>query len=162
MRGVNKAILVGVLGRDPETKTFPNGGSLTQFSIATSESWTDKNTGERKEHTEWHRIVASNRLGEIAQQYLKKGSKVYIDGKLKTRQWTDQNGQERYTTEISAGELQMLDSKGDSNYQQNQSQDTQQGYSQPKPQAQPKPTAGGGTSDLDDDLPFAPIDYRAV
>ena len=152
MRGVNKVILVGTLGRDPETKTFPNGGSLTQFGIATSESWTDKNTGERKEHTEWHRIVASNRLGEIAQQYLKKGSKVYIEGKLKTRQWTDQNGQERYTTEISANELQMLDSKGDSNYQQNQSQNTQQGYAQPKPQAQP--TAGGGTSDLDDDLPF--------
>lgn len=160
MRGVNKVILVGTLGRDPETKTFQNGGSLTQFSIATSESWTDKNTGERKEHTEWHRIVASNRLGEIAQQYLKKGSKVYIEGKLKTRQWTDQNGQERYTTEISANELQMLDSKGDSNYQQNQSQNTQQGYAQPKPQAQP--TAGGGTSDLDDDLPFSPIDYRAV
>ena len=160
MRGVNKAILVGVLGRDPETKTFPNGGSLTQFSIATSESWTDKNTGERKEHTEWHRIVASNRLGEIAQQYLKKGSKVYIEGKLKTRQWTDQNGQERYTTEISASELQRLDSKGDSNYQQNQSQNTQQGYAQPKPQAQPM--AGGGTSDLEDDLPFAPIDYRSV
>ena len=162
MRGVNKVILVGTLGRDPETKTFPNGGSLTQFSIATSESWTDKNTGERKEHTEWHRIVASNRLGEIAQQYLKKGSKVYIEGKLKTRQWTDQNGQERYTTEISANELQMLDSKGDSNYQQNQSQNTQQGYAQPKPQAQPKPTAGGGTSDLEDDLPFGPIDYRSV
>ena len=157
MRGVNKAILVGVLGRDPETKTFPYGGSLTQFSIATSESWSDKNTGERKEHTEWHRIVASNRLGEIAQQYLKKGSKVYIEGKLKTRQWTDQNGQERYTTEISASELQRLDSKGDSNYQQNQSQNTQQGYAQPKPQAQPM--AGGGTSDLEDDLPFAPIDF---
>lgn len=151
MRGVNKVILVGVLGRDPETKTFQNGGSLTQFSIATSESWTDKNTGERKEHTEWHRITASNRLGEIAQQYLKKGSRVYIEGKLKTRQWTDQNGQERYTTEISANELQMLDSKGDSNYQQ-QSQNAQQ--AEPKPQAQPKPTAGGGTSDLEDDLPF--------
>ena len=155
MRGVNKAILVGVLGRDPETKTFPNGGSLTQFSIATSESWTDKNTGERKEHTEWHRIVASNRLGEIAQQYLKKGSKVYIEGKLKTRQWTDQNGQERYTTEISANELQMLDSKGDSNYQQNQSQNTQQGYGAPvnsqqrKPQQPTTPPA-----DMDDDLPF--------
>lgn len=151
MRGVNKAILVGVLGRDPETKTFPNGGSLTQFSIATSESWTDKNTGERKEHTEWHRIVASNRLGEIAQQYLKKGSKVYIEGKLKTRQWTDQNGQERYTTEISANELQMLDSKGDSNYQQNQSQNAQQGYAQPKPQAQP---TNNQNSDDGDDLPF--------
>ena len=160
MRGVNKVILVGTLGRDPETKTFPNGGSLTQFSIATTEKWKDKNSGEQKEHTEWHRITASNRLGEIAQQYLKKGSKVYIEGKLKTRQWIDQNGQERYTTEISASELQMLDSKGDSNYQQNQSQNTQQGYAQPKPQTQP--TAGGGTSDLEDDLPFAPIDYRAV
>ncbi len=160
MGGVNKVILVGTLGRDPETKTFQNGGSLTQFSIATTEKWKDKNSGEQKEHTEWHRIVAGNRLGEIAQQYLKKGSKVYIEGKLKTRQWTDQNGQERYTTEISASELQMLDSKGDSNYQQNQSQNTQQGYAQPKPQAQS--TAGGGTSDLEDDLPFAPIDYRAV
>ena len=79
MRGVNKVILVGTLGKDPETKTFPNGGSLTQFSIATSESWTDKNTGERKEQTEWHRIVLNNRLGEIAQQYIRKGSKVYID-----------------------------------------------------------------------------------
>ena len=148
MKGVNRVTLIGTLGRDPETKTFPNGGSLTQFSIATSESWIDKNTGERKEHTEWHRIVASNRLGEIAQQYLKKGSKVYIEGKLKTRQWTDQNGQERYTTEISASELQMLNSKGDSNYQQNQSQNTQQSYARPKPQAQPKPL------DDSDELPF--------
>ena len=110
MRGVNKVILVGTLGRDPETKTFPNGGSVTQFSIATSESWTDKNTGERKEQTEWHRIVLHNRLGEIAQQYLRKGSKVYIEGSLRTRQWTDQNGQERYTTEIRGEQMQMLDS----------------------------------------------------
>ena len=110
MRGVNKVILVGTLGRDPETKTFPNGGSLTQFSIATSDSWTDKNTGERKEQTEWHRIVLHNRLGEIAQQYLRKGSKVYIEGSLRTRQWTDQNGQERYTTEIRGDQMQMLDS----------------------------------------------------
>lgn len=111
MRGVNKVILVGTLGRDPETKTFPNGGSLTQFSIATSESWTDKNTGERKEQTEWHRIVLHNRLGEIAQQYLKKGSKVYIEGSLRTRQWTDQNGQERYSTEIRGDQMQMLDTR---------------------------------------------------
>ncbi|MFK4049064.1 single-stranded DNA-binding protein [Acinetobacter venetianus] len=111
MRGVNKVILVGTLGRDPETKTFPNGGSLTQFSIATSESWTDKNTGERKEQTEWHRIVLHNRLGEIAQQYLRKGSKVYIEGSLRTRQWTDQNGQERYSTEIRGDQMQMLDSR---------------------------------------------------
>ena len=111
MRGVNKVILVGTLGRDPETKTFPNGGSLTQFSIATSEVWTDKNTGERKEQTEWHRIVLHNRLGEIAQQFLRKGSKVYIEGSLRTRQWTDQNGQERYTTEIRGPQMQMLDAR---------------------------------------------------
>ncbi len=111
MRGVNKVILVGTLGRDPETKTFPNGGSLTQFSIATAESWTDKSTGERKEQTEWHRIVLNNRLGEIAQQYLRKGSKVYIEGSLRTRQWTDQNGQERYTTEIRGDQMQMLDTR---------------------------------------------------
>ena len=111
MRGVNKVILVGTLGKDPETKTFPNGGSLTQFSIATSESWTDKATGERKEQTEWHRIVLHNRLGEIAQQYLRKSSKVYIEGSLRTRQWTDQNGQERYTTEIRGDSMQMLDSR---------------------------------------------------
>ena len=152
MRGVNKVILVGVLGKDPETKTFANGGSLTQFSIATSETWTDKNTGERKEQTEWHNIVLQNKLGEIAQQYLRKGSKVYIEGSLNTRKWTDQNGQERYTTQIKGQQMQMLDSKGDSNYQQNQSQNTQQGYAQPKPQAQS--TAGGGASDLEDDLPF--------
>ncbi|ENU29130.1 MULTISPECIES: single-stranded DNA-binding protein [Acinetobacter] len=117
MRGVNKVILVGTLGKDPETKTFPNGGSLTQFSIATSESWTDKSTGERKEQTEWHRIVLHNRLGEIAQQYLRKGSKVYIEGSLRTRQWTDQNGQERYTTEIRGDQMQMLDSRQQSSEQ---------------------------------------------
>ena len=111
MRGVNKVILVGTLGKDPETKTFPNGGSLTQFSIATSEVWVDKNTGERKEQTEWHRIVLNNRLGEIAQQYLRKGSKVYIEGSLRTRKWTDQNGQERFSTEIRGDQLQMLDSR---------------------------------------------------
>jgi single-strand DNA-binding protein len=111
MRGVNKVILVGTLGRDPETKTFPNGGSVTQFSIATSDSWVDKNTGERKEQTEWHRIALNNRLGEIAQQYLRKGSKVYIEGSLRTRQWTDQNGQERYMTEVRGDQMQMLDSR---------------------------------------------------
>ena len=128
MRGVNKVILVGTLGKDPETKTFPNGGSLTQFSIATSESWTDKNSGERKEQTEWHRIVLHNRLGEIAQQYLRKGSKVYIEGSLRTRQWTDQNGQERYTTEIRGEQMQMLDS----NRQQGGEQGQGGGFEQPR------------------------------
>jgi len=130
MRGVNKVILVGTLGRDPETKTFPNGGSLTQFSIATSDVWTDKNTGERKEQTEWHRIVLHNRLGEIAQQYLRKGSKVYIEGSLRTRQWTDQSGQERYTTEIRGEQMQMLDSNRQQGEQAASGDNS--GYNQPR------------------------------
>ena len=115
MRGVNKVILVGTLGANPESRTFPNGGSVCQFSIATSEKWQNKQTGEWIEQTEWHRIVANNRLGEIAQQYLKKGSKVYIEGSLRTRKWNDQNGQERYSTEIRADNLQMLDSAPQAN-----------------------------------------------
>lgn len=115
MRGVNKVIIVGNLGNDPEHKTFPNGGSVTNISVATSEQWTDKQTGEKKEATEWHRIVLFNRLGEIAAQYLRKGSKVYIEGSLRTRKWQDQNGQDRYTTEIRADQMQMLDSAGASN-----------------------------------------------
>ena len=115
MRGVNKVILVGTLGANPESRTFPNGGSVCQFSIATSEKWQNKQSGEWIEQTEWHRIVANNRLGEIAQQYLKKGSKVYIEGSLRTRKWNDQNGQERYSTEIRADQLQMLDSAPQAN-----------------------------------------------
>ncbi|QHJ84602.1 MAG: hypothetical protein [Caudoviricetes sp.] len=135
MKGVNKVVLLGTLGQDPETKSFPNGGSVTQFSIATSESWVDKASGERKENTEWHRIVASNKLGEIAQQYLKKGSKVYVEGSIKTRKWQDQSGQERYSTEIRMSNMQML---GDAPQQQQQQQS--QGYGKPK--------------DQDDNLPF--------
>lgn len=115
MRGVNKVILVGSLGADPESKTFPNGGSLCQFSMATSERWQDKQSGEWIENTEWHRIVVKNKLGEIAQKYLKKGSKVYIEGKLRTRSWKDQNNQERYTTEVHAETMQMLDSAPQAN-----------------------------------------------
>lgn len=115
MRGVNKVILVGTLGANPESRTFPNGGSVCQFSIATSEKWQNKQTGDWIEQTEWHRIVANNRLGEIAQQYLKKGSKVYIEGSLRTRKWNDQNGQERYSTEVRADNLQMLDSAPQAN-----------------------------------------------
>ena len=111
MRGINKVILVGQVGKNPETKTFTNGGSLTQFSIATSESWLDKNTGQRKEQTEWPRISVSNRLGELAQQYLHKGSKVYIEGSLHTRQWTDQSGQIRYITEVRGNKLEFMDSQ---------------------------------------------------
>ena len=108
MANVNKVTVMGVLGRDPETKTFPNGGSITTFSVATSEHWKDKVTGERKEATEWHRIAANNRLGEIASKYLKKGGKVYIEGSLKTRKWKDQSGNEKEITEIKADVLQLL------------------------------------------------------
>lgn len=110
MRGVNKAIIVGRLGNDPVVKQFNNGGSVTHISVATSEQWTDKQTGEKREATEWHRISLFNRLGEIAAQYLKKGSSVYIEGSLRTNKYTDQNGVERYSTEIRADQMQMLDS----------------------------------------------------
>lgn len=156
MRGVNKVILVGTLGRDPETKTFANGGSLTQFSIATSESWIDKNSGERQEVTEWHRIVLSNRLGEVAQQYLKKGSKVFIEGSLRTRKWTDKDGQERYTTEIRGDSMQLLDSArpGQSDQQdypayESRNQQIKPGNQTGKGNPQPQ-----YNQDLDDDLPF--------
>lgn len=154
MRGVNKVILVATLGKDPETKTFPNGGSVTNFSVATSEAWTDKNTGEKKEQTEWHNIVMQNKLGEIAQKYLKKGSKVYLEGKLRTRKWQDQNGQDRYSTEIVCNNMQMLDSAP-----QGQQSQQQGGYSSNK--QQPQQQQGGYSNqqqqpqqDLDDDLPF--------
>ena len=108
MANLNRVTVMGVLGRDPETKTFPNGGSITTFSVATSEHWKDKVTGERKEATEWHRIAANNRLGEIASKYLKKGGKVYVEGSLRTRKWKDQRGAEKEITEIRADELQLL------------------------------------------------------
>ncbi len=111
-RGINKVILVGNLGNDPETRYLPSGGAVTNISVATSDSWKDKQTGQLQERTEWHRIVFFNRLAEIAAEYLKKGSKVYLEGSLRTRKWQDKAGQDRYTTEIVAGEMQMLDSRG--------------------------------------------------
>lgn len=114
MRGINKIIIIGHLGADPESHQFSNGGSVTNISVATSEKWTDKNTGENKEATEWHRVSLFNRLGEIAAQYLRKGSKVYIEGSLRTRKWQDQNGLDRYTTEIRANRMQMLGTSGPS------------------------------------------------
>ena len=108
MANVNKVTVMGVLGRDPETKQFPNGGSVTTFSVATTDHWKDKATGERKSATEWHRIATSNRLAEIASKYLKKGSKAYIEGSLRTRKYKDQNGADREVTEIRADVLQLL------------------------------------------------------
>jgi single-strand DNA-binding protein len=111
-RGVNKVILIGNLGQDPETKSLPSGSAVTNVTVATTESWKDKQTGEKKEATEWHKVVFFDRLAEIAGQYLKKGSKVYIEGSLRTRKWQDKNGADRYTTEVKATDMQMLDSKG--------------------------------------------------
>lgn len=117
-RGVNKVIIIGNLGADPEVRYMPQGGAVASITVATSESWTDKQTNEKKEQTEWHRVVIYQRLAEIAGEYLRKGSKVYIEGRLRTRKWQDQQGVERYTTEIIAGELQMLDGKPDASQQQ--------------------------------------------
>lgn len=127
MRGVNKTITIGTLGADPEVKQFSNGGSVTTISVATSEQWIDKQTGERREQTEWHRISLYQKLGEIAAQYLRKGSQVYIEGSLRTRKYQDQNGQDRYVTEIRADQMQMLG--GNQAQQQNNHQ-------QPSPYAQ--------------------------
>ena len=134
-KGVNKVILVGNLGQDPEVRYMPNGNGVANISIATSDSWKDKNTGQQQERTEWHRVVLFGKLSEIAGEYLRKGSKVYIEGRLQTRKWTDQQGQEKYTTEIVVdigGQMQMLDSKQDSKQQQ---QAPQQQYNQ-QPQQQ--------------------------
>jgi single-strand DNA-binding protein len=111
-KGINKAIIVGHLGQDPKIQHLPSGGAVTSISVATSESWKDKNTGQQQDRTDWHRIVFFNKLAEIAGQYLKKGSKVYIEGSLRTRAW-EKDGEKRYTTEIVASEMQMLDSKGE-------------------------------------------------
>lgn len=113
MRGVNKVILIGNLGRDPEVRYLPSGGAVANVTIATSEVWRDKNTGQQQEQTEWHRVVFYGKLAEIAGEYLKKGSKVYVEGSLHTRKWQDkQTGQDRYSTEIKANNMQMLDSRG--------------------------------------------------
>lgn len=163
MRGVNKVIIVGNLGADPETRQVGNGGSVTNITVATSEQWTDKQTGQKRETTEWHKITLFNRLGEIAAQYLRKGSKVYIEGSLRTRKWQDKNGQDRYTTEIRADQMQMLDSnQGQANngYQQpvqQQQQPQAWGQQQQAPQGFNNQLSGGQPSNAkDDDVPFMP------
>lgn len=150
-RGVNKVILIGNLGNDPETKYMPSGNAVTNITIATSESWKDKQTGQPVERTEWHRVVFFNRLAEIAGEYLRKGSKIYIEGSLRTRKWKDQQGVERYTTEIVASELQMLDSRTDG-----QSSGHQPRQQQAAPQAnKSNPPPAPSPDDFDDDIPFA-------
>lgn len=146
-RGINKVILIGNLGRDPEIRYMPNGTAVAQVSLATSESWKDKQTGEQQERTEWHRLVMYARLGEIAGEYLRKGSKIYAEGRLQTRKWQDKAGVERYTTEIVVENMQMLDSKGGSGH----------GAENSAPHAAtsevPRPEATAAES-FDDDIPF--------
>lgn len=137
-RGINKVILVGNLGTDPEVRYMPQGGAVANLSIATSESWKDKNTGEQKEQTEWHRVVIYQRLAEIAGEYLRKGSKVYLEGKLKTRKWTDKDNIERYTTEIVASEMQMLDGRNEGQGMGGGGQSQQAPMQQRAPQQQPQ------------------------
>lgn len=163
-RGVNKVIIVGNCGQDPETRFMPSGGAVTNLSVATSESWKDKTSGQPQERTEWHRVVFFNRLAEIAGEYVKKGSKLYVEGSLRTRKWQNKEGQDQYTTEIVASEMQMLDSRGGQDggqgggyqapqqggYQQPAAQSKPQGGQQPAPQQQ----APQSMDSFDDDIPF--------
>lgn len=147
-RGINKVILIGNLGQDPETRTTPGGTTVTNIRIATTESWTDRASGEKKESTEWHTVVLWNRLGEIAAEYLRKGQQVYVEGRLQTRKWQDKQGNDRYTTEIVASDMQMLGGRGAAAPQE--TRDTRDTGGSRQAAAAP---AGAGP-DFDDDIPF--------
>ena len=157
-RGINKVILVGNLGRDPETRYMPSGGAVTNVSVATSKQWRDRDSGENKERTEWHRVVFFNRLAEIAGEYLKKGSQIYLEGELRTREW-ERDGQKHYTTEIVANEMQMMGGRGDMG---GGGGGGGFGGGAPGPAASGGGSTGGGmddfgpppTDDFDDDIPF--------
>lgn len=164
-RGINKVILVGNIGGDPEVRYMPNGNAVATLSLATSETWKDKDTGNKQERTEWHRVVCFNRLGEIVGEYVRKGSKLYVEGSLRTRKWQDQQGQDRYTTEIVASDIQMLDGKGQTSggYGDSQPmshQEPQQGTASRRPQPQTQANQSSQTAaqqafdELDDDIPF--------
>jgi single-strand DNA-binding protein len=165
-RGVNKVILVGNLGADPETRYTASGSAITNVNIATSESWKDKQTGEQQEKTEWHRIVFFNRLAEIAGEYLRKGSQVYVEGRLQTRKWQGQDGQDRYSTEVVASEMQMLGSRGGEasqrpaggGFRDNKPAQPNQGQGAAAPAAapaaQPSSPAASGDNFAEDDIPF--------
>ncbi len=154
-RGINKVILVGNLGQDPETRYMPSGGAVTNITLATNESWKDKQTGEQKDRTEWHKVAMFNRLAEIAAEYLRKGSQVYVEGKLRTRKWQDRDGNDRYTTEVIADEMQMLGGRGGGgggSFSSGGGSDGGSGGGSNAP-------SGGGKSappadDFDDDIPF--------
>ena len=164
-RGVNKVILIGNIGKDPEVKYFPNGDAFCNLTLATSETWNDKATGEKKERTEWHNVVFTRKLAEIVGQYVKKGSKIYVDGSLRTRKWQDKEGQDRYTTEILVNDMQMLDGRGgggggsaggpsDDDYSQAPPARTSGPASRPSPGRAPQPQAAPAADFEDDDIPF--------
>ena len=155
-RGVNKVILVGNCGQDPETRVIPStGASVTNLSVATSESWKDKVTGDQQERTEWHRVVFFNRLAEIAGEYVRKGSKLYIEGSLRTRKWQGQDGQDRYTTEIVGSEMQMLDSRGSSPSGEFSGSNGQIKNNEFSNQSSSESSSGSQSLDaFDDDIPF--------
>ena len=154
-RGINKVILIGNLGTDPEVRHMPNGAAVATINIATSESWKDKQTGEQQERTEWHRVVLFQRLAEIAGQYLKKGSKVYIEGRLQTRKWQDKTtGQDRYTTEIVTNDLQMLDSRGANTSMGDASFTPNNSFQQPQSTQEINKSVEMATEFTDDDIPF--------
>ncbi len=152
-RGINKVILVGNLGNDPEARFLPSGGAVTNITIATSKAWKDKD-GNQQEHTEWHRVVFFNRLAEIAGEYLKKGSKVYIEGSLRTNKWQDKDGNDRYTTEIIANEMQMLDSQGGGSSHDGKANAANQQSSNQQQDAPQVTQVDNGMDNFDDDIPF--------
>ncbi|MDP1690481.1 MAG: single-stranded DNA-binding protein, partial [Burkholderiaceae bacterium] len=158
MASVNKVILVGNLGRDPETRTFPDGGTICNVAIATSRQWKDKTSGERQEETEWHRVVFRDRLAEIAGEYLKKGRSVYVEGRLKTRKWTDKDGIEKYSTEIVATDMQLLGSReglgGGDDISGGQRSAPAPRPAAGRPGASAPAKSSTGFDDMDDDIPF--------
>lgn len=157
-RGLNKVMIMGNLGADPEVRYMPSGGAVTNLRVATSEAWKDRQSGEKQERTEWHRIVLFNRLGEIAAQYLKKGSRVFVEGSLRTNKWQDQNGNDRYTTEIIASGMQLMDSKGTGGgtaFDDEAAASNASGTnSQPAAQRAPEKSLAGADEEFDDDIPF--------
>ena len=153
MASVNKVILVGNLGRDPEIKVFPSGDQVANVTIACTDKWKDKQTGEAKEHVEWVRLVFNGRLAEIAGQYLRKGSQIYVEGSIRTRKWQDQSGQDRYATEVRVDQMQMLGGRQDADSGERQPSRAAPARS-PAPPRAPAPSQGSGFDDMDDGIPF--------
>ncbi len=156
-RGVNKVILIGNLGRDPEVRYMPSGQAVANVTIATSETWRDKQTGDQQERTEWHNVVFFGRLAEIAGEYLRKGSQVYVEGSLRTRKWQDKEGRDRYTTEIIANEMQMLGGRGGQgggDFAGRASEPAPRQQQPAQPASQPQQAPAGDFEDFDDDIPF--------